>query len=168
MPRPARNADCHPDRRHMAHGLCGPCYQRQHSKEKRAQGIYYDYRRYHDDPERKAACLRRAKESVARRKAKDPEGWRLTVRCRNLRHDGVDITPEQYLDMMNTQGGRCAICGVSFGDQGTRAMVDHDHKTGKMRGILCYGCNVALGLFHENVDALEGAIEYLKKNGQAD
>ena len=41
--------------------------------------------------------------------------------------------------------------------------IDHDHKTGKVRGLLCHGCNTAIGLMKDDVNILTKAIEYLKK-----
>lgn len=54
--------------------------------------------------------------------------------------------------------GLCAICGDESPDQ-----VDHDHATGRLRGLLCDGCNGGLGAFHERIDLLERAIEYLER-----
>ncbi len=54
----------------------------------------------------------------------------------------------------------CQICGVS----NQRLVIDHDHKTGKVRGILCSRHNSALGLFDDNIENLGKAISYLQKN----
>jgi hypothetical protein len=51
----------------------------------------------------------------------------------------------------------CWICG----NLDTRICLDHDHKTGKIRGLLCNNCNRSLGLFKDSVDLLKKAIEYL-------
>lgn len=73
------------------------------------------------------------------------------------------ITPEQYKDMHETQQGKCAICNTE--PKTKRGLhVDHDHGTGKVRGLLCHGCNVALGSFKEDVTLLNKAIEYLRSN----
>lgn len=52
--------------------------------------------------------------------------------------------------------GQCEICGSS-----DRLVVDHDHKTNKVRGRLCHGCNVGIGFFNEDVDSLKAAVIYL-------
>jgi hypothetical protein len=49
------------------------------------------------------------------------------------------ITPEQYQKMLDRQGGICAICGRP--PKTLRLSVDHDHRTGRVRGLLCYQCN---------------------------
>lgn len=74
------------------------------------------------------------------------------------------ITPEQYDDMLAAQGNRCAICRrESPGSKGRRFFyVDHDHKTGKIRGLLCHSCNTALGGFQDSPDLLQAAIAYLE------
>lgn len=71
------------------------------------------------------------------------------------------ITPAEYDQMLAAQGGVCAICGG--GEWSTRRLaVDHCHKTGKVRGILCSHCNVTLGQMKENPQALRAAADYLE------
>lgn len=73
------------------------------------------------------------------------------------------IEPEQYKAMHAEQQGKCAICKEE--PKTKRGLhVDHDHETGKVRGLLCHGCNVALGSFKEDVTLLNKAIEYLRSN----
>lgn len=78
------------------------------------------------------------------------------------------ITKEDKERMLKNQGYKCAICGkeiLLFGSSHKlTAHVDHDHKTGKVRGLLCQGCNIGLGKFMDNTDYLLSAISYLKKN----
>lgn len=76
------------------------------------------------------------------------------------------VTPEQYGEMLTRQGGGCAICGSSEPQAGHYWLpVDHDHKTGEVRGILCHSCNGMLGLANDDIDRLQKAIEYLKGGG---
>lgn len=71
------------------------------------------------------------------------------------------LSPEDHAALINLQEGRCAICG-KFPD--TRGLfVDHDHTTGKVRGLLCVKCNTGLGMFMDSIDNLTGAISYLKR-----
>lgn len=72
------------------------------------------------------------------------------------------ITPDEYARLFNLQGGRCAICGKSYKDESQMLAVDHDHKTGKIRGLLCRKCNFAIGLLQENPVFLLKALLYLK------
>ena len=78
-----------------------------------------------------------------------------------------DLDLETYRGWEGLQEGRCAICKeLPKGMQNTksRLCVDHDHKTGLVRGLLCGGCNVALGHFNHSILLLEQAIIYLKES----
>lgn len=67
------------------------------------------------------------------------------------------------------QGGRCAICGVCLFENDllvnakvpSSAKLDHDHKSGQLRGVLCNECNRGLGLFNDDANLLQAAISYL-------
>ena len=73
------------------------------------------------------------------------------------------LTVEQYDAMLMEQNYVCAICNKSE-KSSTRGVlfIDHDHKTGKVRGLLCDTCNRGLGYFYDNKSFLHNAIEYLK------
>ena len=79
-----------------------------------------------------------------------------------------NITFDQYEEMRISQNNCCAICLKP--ETHTRngkirdLVVDHCHTTGKIRQLLCNGCNTGLGQFKDNQDALLNAIEYLKRN----
>lgn len=70
-----------------------------------------------------------------------------------------NLTIEQWDEMVLNQGGMCAIC-----DQDAVLVVDHDHATGKVRQLLCNGCNAALGFLKDSPDRATKAAEYLKKH----
>ena len=73
---------------------------------------------------------------------------------------GIDL--ETYRRMLAQQNSRCKICHTHQ-DELKRAMcVDHDHGTGKVRGLLCDTCNRSLGLLKDNVNTLMRAVKYLK------
>ena len=67
-----------------------------------------------------------------------------------------------YQVRMTIQNGKCAVCGEHFGD---KLVLDHDHKTGEWRGLLCNNCNTAIGLLHENPHKMMKAINYLNFRG---
>jgi len=72
------------------------------------------------------------------------------------------ITLLEYTEKLNLQDGCCAICGTKlYGDKTTH--LDHDHITGKLRGILCWNCNGGLGNFMDDTERLKAAIVYLEK-----
>lgn len=77
------------------------------------------------------------------------------------------MTLSRWDSIYTAQGGLCIICrqprrGGKIGDIGL--YVDHDHATGKVRGLLCHMCNVGIGHFNEDVALLEAAIAYLKSH----
>ena len=66
--------------------------------------------------------------------------------------------------LIKTHSGLCDICGLdNSGSSGRRLAIDHDHKTGTVRGMLCQKCNVGLGNFNDNPELLAKAIRYIKK-----
>jgi hypothetical protein len=69
------------------------------------------------------------------------------------------LTQADYDALLAKQGGGCAICGKPPGKISLH--VDHDHETSEVRGLLCVGCNNALGQFHDDPALLDRAIEYL-------
>src|SRR5882724_4581950 len=71
------------------------------------------------------------------------------------------ITTEQYCQLLETQKHKCAICGCQLTAGRNGAQIDHDHITGKIRGILCHKCNKMLGLVQDQPTLLESAIHYL-------
>ena len=71
------------------------------------------------------------------------------------------VTKEYLIELYQKQDGKCAICAeVPSTQRGLH--VDHCHESGKVRGLLCHGCNVALGSFRDNPDLLTKAIEYIR------
>ncbi len=70
------------------------------------------------------------------------------------------LTGKKYEQMFNAQGGVCAICS---GSEDRLLCVDHDHKTGKVRGLLCTQCNLMLGNSDDSPERLRLAIEYLER-----
>ena len=77
--------------------------------------------------------------------------WRIAVK----------MTYEEFKQLLKKQKNRCAICGKI--ETKRRISVDHDHKTGKVRGLLCQLCNTSLGGFQDNPKLLKKAIKYLNQ-----
>ena len=74
------------------------------------------------------------------------------------------ITMEDYDKLFQKQKGRCVICKKHQLELKNRLVVDHDHETGVIRGLLCYGCNSILGLSGDSRKVLENALLYLEEN----
>ena len=85
---------------------------------------------------------------------------------KNLK-DLYNISKEQYSNLLQEQKGLCAnvYCKKPPGGYGkeTRLHIDHDHETGKVRGLLCANCNHALGKVKDSKLLLKGLIDYLNK-----
>lgn len=78
------------------------------------------------------------------------------------------ISVEEFDEMLAKQGGGCAICNRPSHGAGARPLhVDHDHATGKFRGVLCASCNRALGYFQESPERIERAASYLRNSMSA-
>lgn len=116
------------------------------------------------------------------------EGLRYSSTCKKCtnqgskeRHDPIvrykkslpkkfGISWEDYLDLYSNQDGLCAICKSPIKINGEHinrletGFVDHDHVTGKVRGLLCSPCNLALGLFKDSKLVLEAASRYLDES----
>lgn len=93
----------------------------------------------------------------------DHKAWAAKnyTRLRLMRYD---LTPQEHATMMHNQGGTCAICKEL--PKGKRPLVvDHDHKTGAIRGLLCYGCNRALAVL-DNTELFNKCMAYLKKESK--
>lgn len=90
--------------------------------------------------------------------------WRLQYK--------YGITPDDYQAMLDSQNGGCAICGITQTQVWKEGWnhpleVDHDHDTGKVRGLLCSSCNVSLGRFKHDPALLRRAADYLEASVSA-
>lgn len=110
------------------------------------------------------SCDDKAKKRWAER---NPERLRESQR-RNLLWTSYRITPVDYDTMLTEQDGGCAICGLPEADNKIAGKynclsVDHDHKTGKVRGLLCNQCNRGLGFLQDSSVLLRRAANYLEE-----
>lgn len=134
--------DFHADR-HRADGRTGIC--------KSCKSAYH--RQWH---------LANREKQIARQKQwnrDNPERRRLNALKRHLRLK-FGITLDEYQAINDRQGGVCAICGQPCAS-GNRLVVDHDHATGKVRGLLCSLHNRSIGAFGDDPEMLIAAAEYL-------
>lgn len=84
--------------------------------------------------------------------------------CRSMQKKvrKFNITLDDYNKMFMEQEGCCAICSKHQSEFDKALAIDHDHKTGEVRGLLCMHCNTALGKFYDKEDNLIRAVEYLR------
>lgn len=105
-----------------------------------------------------AQCTKETRKPTPNRKTQTPE------ENRRYRLSLYGITPEQYDMMLAAQGGGCAICHQV--QRGKRKMaVDHCHETGRVRAILCYGCNRWLGIYQKFRNGVAEYDAFLEKYG---
>jgi hypothetical protein len=71
------------------------------------------------------------------------------------------ISKEGYEEILRRQRGKCAICKKAYA---RRLQVDHDHETGKVRGLICYRCNTALGWYEKTKPMAEKFESYLRRH----
>lgn len=91
----------------------------------------------------------------------NPDGLRYNCKkCQAFYHikRTYGLSKNDYLSMLNEQNNGCKICGVSD----VKLVVDHNHKTGKVRGLLCHNCNVAIGKLQESPELFFRALQYIK------
>ena len=82
--------------------------------------------------------------------------------AQRFKENGFNITLKEYRALLKKQNGRCAICGTDkLAKTKNRLSIDHCHKTGTVRGLLCHHCNFGLGHFQDNPELLMKAIRYL-------
>lgn len=74
---------------------------------------------------------------------------------RRTRQRKYSLTDEELDEVLSL--GRCATCGSE-----SNLVIDHDHATGKVRGLLCNDCNLALGKIKDSIETLENMVAYLK------
>lgn len=104
---------------------------------------------YLKQPKQRAEQLRRNRESYARNKQIKQTAYYATR---------YGLTLDQLNEFKQAHNNSCDICGQSI----ARMHIDHDHVTGRIRGLLCGPCNQALGIFGDSIDGLMKAVKYLQ------
>jgi Recombination endonuclease VII len=158
-----KTAECHPNRKMQARGLCKPCYD----KWLKAQNPGYKERQLSNTTRWINANPGKREEYQQRRKAKvesDPQEKERVFRQNrsNMLKRNYGITLEDYEAMFTSQGNCCAICRREPGNRPLH--VDHCHDSGVVRGLLCHQCNWYLGTIEADRGVLERLLEYLKTN----
>lgn len=154
----------------------GPKPYSEFSKATKRRDGYQDYCIPHQRARNSAAHKRRSPEvnraNGKRWREQNPVAYRAIAVRANLQRYG--LTEQQYQELFDTQRGCCAICdavlvnlldknrpfkGVAHNDV---SRVDHCHETGRVRGLLCFSCNVGLGKFRDDEQLLLKAMQYLQ------
>jgi hypothetical protein len=111
------------------------------------------YRKKH--PERVREYVRKCQRAPAQKKKTDAKRIERVY----------GLTLEAYAVMYASQNGQCVICSRPFEVAKRKPHVDHDHATGRVRGLLCTRCNAGLGMFGDNVSAMLKAADYVRSEG---
>lgn len=106
----------------------------------------------------KSDNAKKANAATARWAEENPDA----VREKHLKRT-YGLTLAQYDELLERQGGACGACQGPPTVHG-RFFVDHDHMTGRVRGLLCHQCNSALGYARDDLEVLKKLISYLKRN----
>lgn len=138
-----RVAECHPQNKYGARGMCCVCYNKW-------------LRTHNPDYGRKSReSLERLKEAAKKKYGDDYTRHRTLV----YRYQ---ITLEEYEDRLIAQGYKCAICGKAHNPAPKRKLhVDHCHATGKVRGLLCARCNGFMGTIDQDRSVISALIDYI-------
>lgn len=91
-----------------------------------------------------------------------PPNWSGLEREDNIMRKKYGISINDFEALLKFQGGGCALCSKPISKLRRRMNIDHDHKTNKVRGILCSGCNTGLGHLGDTVEGLKKALYYLE------
>lgn len=119
-----------------------------------------------DDTKQCRKCLKNLPTISFRfQNTRDNRRHTICAACRNI-HDRVlkDANRNDYENLLKKQNNACAICGITTEENGKKLVVDHNHETLQVRGLLCQSCNSGLGFFKDSPTRLSIAIEYLVKN----
>ena len=116
--------------------------------------------KYKGEPRKRAACKNCKNQQQKKRYSKAPEVHRAYLYKKKY-----GVTLQEYDELLAEQNGCCKICGTDTPNGQGRFVIDHNHVTGEVRGLLCSTCNTGLGNFYDNPDHLIKAAHYLKTEG---
>ena len=129
-------------------------YREAHPERYKELSRKYEFEHREDKRRYRLDHREKRKEYEQKNKSKIEENRRKRILKTNY-----GITPTEYEKIFVKQGGVCAICGKSPGEQ--RLNVDHGHDTGRVRGLLCRHCNLMLGYAKDSRSVLQNALIYL-------
>ena len=115
---------------------------------------------YKGQPRKRAACKSCKNAQQIKRYSEAPE-----VHREYLYKKKYGISIQEYDELLDAQGGCCKICGTDTPNGQGRFVIDHNHVSGEIRGLLCSTCNTGLGNFFDNPQFLKNAATYLETEG---
>jgi len=159
--------------------ICGGCQNSHHDKKRRTMFIDHDHANgkvrgalcencnsglglMQDSPDR----LTELQSYLGRAPVELPVAVKIAVKLQWMRHleRTYTITTSQYQFLVNQQNGVCAVCKLFKSTaKFPRLLVDHCHDTNRIRGLLCYECNLAAGKFVSSIARIDAAKAYLMR-----
>ncbi len=134
------------------------------------KNLLADYYLSRKDPTLASSYSYECKDCTIKRTVQYNKDNSASVRSQYLKRQ-YGLTFEEFDAMLSSQENACAICGTKQPSKNRgrtrRFHVDHDHKTGKVRGLLCKSCNIALGEIEDNIHTLKSMIQYLESHEEA-
>lgn len=127
--------------------------QREYQRKRRKTDEYHRYRTEYQN---------KNKETLKQKSREFLEKNPTYQRDRHLQY-AYGITLERYNEIFSEQKGCCGVCGKHQSEMKQSLVVDHDHQTSVVRGLLCNKCNFMLGLANDDPDILMLGADYLKK-----
>lgn len=150
--------------RTMSDGLraeCKPCHQALGREWRESNRVRYQQKNrewYEQNKEYRAV-------TVDAWQKKNADSYYKRNQERAWKKAGIELTVEERAAMLEQQEGKCAVCGTEESSLKRRLAVDHDHKTGIIRGLLCDTCNYRVVSVVENTPhLLDAAKQYLSKS----
>jgi len=125
-------------------------------EEKKKEEWAFQKHTYRDE----LSSFGRCKDCVGKRK-KSPKI--KEINRKSMLKTVYGITPEEYNKILERQNFCCAVCKKHLAEFKKALSVDHNHETGKIRGLLCQKCNLALGLLEDNLESIRELLRYLEK-----
>lgn len=156
--------------------ICGDCF-RDYSHEREALPKYKQKRKAYNKKHKekisknKKTYNAKVSEYRATKRRIDPEFRENEIRKnKQAKLKTYGLTLEDFARMLEDQGGVCAICheppNIKRMARIKDLSVDHDHETGKVRALLCYHCNAALGHLRDSPQRVYNALRYLLQHGK--
>jgi len=91
---------------------------------------------------------------------------RVNLEKENMRYEMYGLTKEGFDTLWKASDGKCAICSKDLIIKRAGCVVDHSHKTGAVRGLLCGQCNTGIGMLKDSIVLTKNATRYLEMNGE--
>lgn len=135
------------------------------NKESLKKKAIENYQGLHIEDEEERAEHQRAIIARRRKYYRENREYLLACAVKKFRENPgskFGLLPEEYWEMVKEADGACQLCLGKL----EKKCVDHDHKTGLVRGLICFHCNTALGHIRDSQDTLRRMIDYLESNSQ--